>query len=232
MITIRKSNERGHANHGWLDTYHSFSFANYYDPQHMNFSCLRVINDDRIAPGAGFATHQHRDMEIITYMLEGELAHKDSMGNGSIIRPGEVQRMSAGAGVSHSEYNPSQINHAHLLQIWIIPERGGLPASYEQRRFDPQEMRGQLRLIVSPDGEADSIKLHQDVRLYGGQFYGDEAASHQFQKGRRGYVQVAQGSLAVNGTTLHTGDGAQLIDEEEVRLSDGNNAEILLFDLP
>lgn len=232
MITIRKSNERGHANHGWLDTYHSFSFANYYDPQHMNFSCLRVINDDRIAPGAGFATHQHRDMEIITYMLEGELAHKDSMGNGSIICPGEVQRMSAGTGVSHSEYNPSQINPAHLLQIWIIPERGGLPPSYEQRRFDPREMRGQLRLIVSPNGEADSIKLHQDVRLHAGQFDGNEAAGHQFQKGRRGYVQVAQGSLAVNGTPLHTGDGAQLVDEKEVHLSDGNNAEVLLFDLP
>ena len=232
MITIRRSAERGHAQHGWLDSYHTFSFANYYDPAHMNFSCLRVINDDRIAPGAGFSTHSHSDMEIITYMLSGALEHKDSLGNGSTIRRGEVQRMSAGTGVSHSEYNASTQEPAHLLQIWIMPAEKGLTPSYEQQRFDEQQLRGKLCLVVSPNGAEDSLEIHQDVRLYAGLLDNAEAIKHTLSNNRRAYMQVANGSLELNGTVLNRGDGASIENEKEIQLTKGEGAELLLFDLP
>ena len=232
MITIRRSAERGHAQHGWLDSYHTFSFANYYDPAHMNFSYLRVINDDRIAPGAGFSTHSHSDMEIITYMLSGALEHKDSLGNGSTIRRGEVQRMSAGTGVSHSEYNASTQEPAHLLQIWIMPAEKGLAPSYEQQRFDEQKLRGKLHLVVSPDGAADSLAIHQDVRLYAGLLDDNENITHALLNNRRAYLQVANGTLEFNGALLHAGDGVAIENEKEIELKKGKGAEILLFDLP
>lgn len=232
MITIRRSAERGHAQHGWLDSYHTFSFANYYDPAHMNFSSLRVINDDRIAPGAGFSTHSHSDMEIITYMLSGALEHKDSLGNGSTIRRGEVQRMSAGTGVSHSEYNASAQEPAHLLQIWIMPAENGLTPSYEQQHFDEQQLRGKFRLVVSPDGAADSLEIHQDVRLYAGLLDNAEAIKHTLSNNRCAYMQVANGSLELNGTVLNSGDGAEIENEKEIQLAKGKGAEVLLFDLP
>jgi len=199
MITLRKSEERGHANHGWLDSWHSFSFADYYDPQHMGFGPLRVINDDRIAAGAGFGTHGHRDMEIISYVLDGELAHKDNMGNGSVIRPGDVQRMSAGRGVLHSEFNHAQDRTTHFLQIWIEPDLFGLQPSYEEGRFEPAEKRGRLRLIASRDGRDGSVTVHQQVNVYAGLFDGAESADLAIPAGRRAYVHVARGQISVNG---------------------------------
>ena len=232
MISLRKSDERGHANHGWLDSYHSFSFAEYQDPAHMNFGPLRVINEDRITPGAGFGTHGHRDMEIITYVLEGELAHKDSMGTGSVIRPGDVQRMSAGNGVRHSEFNHSQEYGTHLLQIWIHPNVTDIPPSYEEKRFDPAEKQGRLRLVASSDGRDGSVMMHQDARLYAGLFDGAQNAQIDLAPGRLAYVHAVRGTINVNGQQLAAGDAAKLSDEQAVRISAGTNAEVLVFDLP
>lgn len=231
MITLRRSHERGHVNHGWLDSYHSFSFADYYDPAHMNFGSLRVINEDYVHPGKGFATHGHRDMEIITYVLSGTLEHKDSLGNDSFIRPGDVQRMSAGTGVLHSEFNPSATEQVHLLQIWILPDRKDLAPSYEQRHFDKQELRGGLKLIASPDGAADSVRIHQDARLYAALLEGGDQITHSIAAGRKVYLHVAHGRVSVNGHALHAGDAAMLSGEQGLRLSKAGAAEVLLFDL-
>ena len=232
MIELRKSEARGHAQHGWLDSYHSFSFADYYDPQHMGFGPLRVINEDRIAPGTGFGTHGHRDMEIITYVLEGELAHQDSMGNGSVIRPGDVQRMSAGRGVQHSEFNHSEQNGVHLLQIWIQPDVIGIVPSYEEKKFDRAEKEGRLRLVASPDGTDGSVRMHQDARLYAGLFDAGQGARLALAPGRLAYVHAVRGQVAVNGQRLAAGDAAKLAGEAEVRIGDGEQAEVLVFDLP
>ncbi|HTT07968.1 MAG TPA: pirin family protein [Gammaproteobacteria bacterium] len=231
MIALRRSHERGHANHGWLDSYHSFSFADYYDPAHMHFGSLRVINEDYVNPGRGFATHGHRDMEIITYVLSGALEHKDSLGNGSIIRPGDVQRMSAGTGVLHSEFNPSATEQVHLLQIWILPDRKDLPPSYEQRHFDRRELRGNLKRIASPDGAADSVRIHQDARLYAAVLEDGEEVVHAISRDREIYVHVANGRVSVNGHALAAGDAAMLKGETEARLNKAGGAELLLFDL-
>ncbi|MGO4761096.1 MULTISPECIES: pirin family protein [Cupriavidus] len=232
MIEIRKSDERGYADHGWLKSYHSFSFADYYDPRHVQFGPLRVINEDRVAPGMGFGTHGHRDMEIISYVLDGELAHKDSIGNGSVIRPGDVQRMSAGTGVRHSEYNHAAHDTTHFLQIWIIPAENGIEPGYEERNFPAEEKRGKLRLVVSPDGAEGSVVIHQDARLYAGLFDGDEAATLAIAPGRRAYVHVARGAISVNGQVLGAGDAAKLEAVEAITLAQGSGAEVLVFDLP
>jgi quercetin 2,3-dioxygenase len=231
MITQRKAHERGHANHGWLDTWHTFSFAEYHDPREMGFGPLRVINDDTVEPGQGFGTHGHRDMEIITYVLEGALEHKDSMGNGSIIRPGDVQRMSAGTGVRHSEFNPSRDERVHLLQIWIEPNLSGVAPSYEERQFRAAEKRGQLRLIASSDGRDGSVTIHQDAFVYASLLDGTERVIHALAPGRRAYVHVARGAVSVNATLLEGGDGAKVTDERELVLSNAREAEVLLFDL-
>jgi len=231
MISVRTSQERGYAEHGWLKSYHSFSFADYHDPRHMGFGPLRVINEDWIDPGMGFGTHGHRDMEIITYVLEGEIAHKDSMGNGSVIRPGDVQRMSAGTGVMHSEFNASQTDSAHLLQIWIMPDRSGIPPSYEEKNFSREDKLGRLRLVAAPDGEG-AVKIHQDARLYAGLFDGEQQASLALAKGRLAYVHLAQGELTVNGVALQAGDAAKLQAEELISIGQGKQAEVLVFDLP
>ncbi len=232
MIALRKANERGHANHGWLDSHFSFSFAEYHDPQHMGFSSLRVINEDIVQPGTGFGTHGHRDMEIITYILEGALEHKDSMGNGSVIRPGDVQRMSAGKGVQHSEFNPSSAELVHLLQIWIQPNVMGIPPSYEEKHFDAASRRGRLRLIASSDGRDGSVKIHQNAAVYAALLDGAERASHALAAGRKAYVHVARGKVTVNGNALDAGDALKASGEAEIVLARGDNAEILLFDLP
>jgi len=232
MISVRRSAERGHANHGWLDTHHTFSFANYYDPEHMGFGPLRVINDDRIAAGRGFGTHGHRDMEIITYVLEGAVAHKDSMGSGSVIRPGDVQRMSAGRGVLHSEFNPQPDRPTHLLQIWIEPDVTGIVPEYEEKRFADVEKRGRLRVVASPDGADGSVRIHQDARLYVGLFDGAEIGRLPLAEGRRAWVHVARGSITANGQALQAGDGLAVTEEAAVELSEGNGAEVLVFDLP
>lgn len=232
MLTIRRSLERGHANHGWLDSFHTFSFANYYDPANMGFGPLRVINDDRIAPGRGFGTHGHRDMEIITYVLEGAIAHKDSMGSGSTIRPGDVQRMSAGRGVMHSEFNPLPDQQTHLLQIWIEPDVTGIAPEYEEQQVGEEEKRGRLRQIVSPDGAGGSMRIHQDARIYVGLFDGEEAAQLPLAAGRRAWVHIARGRLDVNGVTLEAGDAVALTDESMISLQNGDQAEVLVFDLP
>jgi redox-sensitive bicupin YhaK (pirin superfamily) len=231
-MQIRRSQERGFADHGWLKSYHTFSFADYYDPRHVQFGPLRVINEDRVQAGAGFGTHAHRDMEIISYVLAGELAHKDSLGNGSTIKPGDVQRMSAGTGVRHSEFNPSSQHPVHFLQIWIQPQQANLPPSYEEKRFAESDKRGRLKLIASPDGSAGSVLLHQDARLYAGLFDGDEHAEFTVAPGRSVYVHVARGSLKVNGATLHAGDALSGSDAPLLRLDGGAAAEVLLFDLP
>jgi len=231
MFEIRRSNERGHANHGWLDSYHSFSFADYYDPEHMHFGALRVINEDRVAGGQGFGAHGHRDMEIVSYVLDGALAHRDSMGNGSTIRPGDVQRMSAGTGVRHSEFNGSPTDTAHFLQIWIIPDAPGGAPGYEEKRFADDEKRGRLRVIASPDSADGSVKIGADARIFAGLFNGDERADFDVPTGRRVYVHVARGAVTVNGETLGAGDAAKLEDVSKVTLEKGDNAEVLLFDL-
>jgi hypothetical protein len=231
MIELRRANERGHANHGWLDSYHSFSFADYHDPLHMGFGALRVINEDRIAPGTGFGTHGHRDMEIISYVLEGALAHKDSMGNGSVIRPGDVQRMSAGTGVQHSEFNHQPDGPTHFLQIWIEPDRRGIAPGYEEKHFAPVDKRGRLRLIASPDGADGSVLIHQDARVYAALIDGEESVQHTAPAGRRLYVHVARGELAVNGQRLVAGDAAKLVGEPALDLDRGRQAEVLVFDL-
>ena len=231
MLTIRKAEARGHANHGWLDSYHSFSFADYHDPAHMGFGPLRVINEDRVQPGSGFGTHGHRDMEIITYVLEGALGHKDSMGNGSSIVPGDVQRMSAGTGVRHSEYNHSQDGVTHFLQIWIEPKFTGITPSYEQKHFTTADKRGRLRLIASADGRDGSVSMNQDASLYAGLFDGAECAELPLAAGRKGYVHVARGSIKANGQRLGAGDALKL-EGGTIELADGQNAEVLVFDLP
>jgi len=232
MITLRKANERGHADHGWLDSYFSFSFAEYHDPQHMGFSSLRVINEDVVQPGKGFGTHGHRDMEIITYILAGALEHKDSMGNGSVIRPGDVQRMSAGRGVQHSEFNPSQSELVHLLQIWIVPNVRGIEPEYEETHFDAASKRGRLRLIASSEGRDGSVTIHQDASVYAAMLDGAERASHALAPGRKAYVHVARGSVTVNGNALGAGDALKASGESAIVIETGDDAEILLFDLP
>ena len=232
MITLRKANERGHADHGWLDSYFSFSFAEYHDPQHMGFSSLRVINEDVVQPGKGFGTHGHRDMEIITYILAGALEHKDSMGNGSVIRPGDVQRMSAGRGVQHSEFNPSPSELVHLLQIWIVPNVRGIEPEYEETHFDAASKRGRLRLIASSEGRDGSVTIHQDASVYAAMLDGAERASHALAPGRKAYVHVARGSVTVNGNALGAGDALKASGESALVLERGDKAEILLFDLP
>jgi redox-sensitive bicupin YhaK (pirin superfamily) len=232
MNTIRRSNERGHADHGWLNSYHSFSFADYFDPQHVEFGPLRVINEDRVAAGGGFGTHPHRDMEIISYVLSGELAHKDSMGNGSTIRPGDVQRMTAGTGVRHSEFNPSAKDPVHFLQIWIQPSATGIEPGYEEKHFPESEKRGRLRLIASSDAAEGSVLIHQDAKLYAGLFDGNESASVELGRGRRSYVHVARGAVRVNGSELSAGDALKITEAPTVIIDGGHQAEVLVFDLP
>jgi redox-sensitive bicupin YhaK (pirin superfamily) len=231
MIQIRRSHERGHADHGWLDSYHSFSFADYYDPNHVEFGALRVINEDRVAPGAGFGTHGHRDMEIISYVLEGELAHRDSTGTSSVIRPGDVQRMSAGRGVMHSEFNHSHANPVHFLQVWIQPNVRGIEPEYEEKRFGAEEKRGRLRLIASPDGADGSVRIHQDARVLAGLFDGEERAALAIEPGRRAYVHVARGTITVNDVALGAGDALMATDSSPLALRDGMGAEVIVFDL-
>jgi quercetin 2,3-dioxygenase len=231
MVNIRKSQERGHANHGWLNTYFTFSFADYYDPKHVQFRTLRVLNDDRITAGAGFPEHPHRDMEIITYVLEGALAHRDSMGNGSVIRPGDVQYMSAGTGVTHSEFNASKSEPAHLLQIWMLPEKKGLKPVYGQKNFAESEKRGKLRLVASPDGRDGSVTVRQDNELYATVLGAGESVRHELKPDRHAYVQVARGSVKLNGKELQEGDGAAISEEKGIELTGVQDAEVLLFDL-
>jgi len=232
MNDIRRSNERGYANHGWLQSFHTFSFGDYFDPEHVQVGPLRVINEDRVQAGQGFGTHGHRDMEIISYVLEGELAHKDSMGNGSTIRPGDVQRMSAGTGVRHSEFNPSSRQPVHFLQIWIQPNAQGIEPSYEEKRFSVEEKRGRLRIIASPDQVDGSVLIHQDARVYAGLFDAAESATLNVKPGRTLYVHVARGTVTANGTVLNGGDAVTLHETAELLLKDGQQAEVLVFDLP
>ena len=232
MKVTRRSQERGHADHGWLNSYHSFSFAEYFDEQHVEFGPLRVLNEDRVAPGQGFGTHSHRNMEIISYVLEGELAHQDSIGTGSNIRPGNVQRMSAGSGVRHSEFNASRTKRVHFLQIWIQPNVSDIPPSYEEKHFDPEEKRGRLRLIASPDGASGSVRIHQDARVYGGLFDAAEQATLALAQGRRAYVHVARGSVHVNEVELKSGDALKLTGEPKLEIGRGDKSEVLVFDLP
>jgi hypothetical protein len=231
MLTIRKAEDRGHANHGWLNTYHTFSFANYYEPKHMGFRALRVINEDRVSPGNGFGTHGHRDMEIITYVLEGALEHKDSIGTGSVIQPGEVQRMSAGTGILHSEFNHSKTDSVHFLQIWLLPEKEGLPPSYEQRNFSPAKTPGKLHLVAARDGRDAAVTVHQDVDLYAAVLEPGDRVSHSLQSQRHAWVQVARGAITLNGLSLDKGDGAAISEETDVVIEATTDAEILLFDL-
>ena len=238
MLELIKSSDRGYADHGWLKSFHSFSFADYYDPRRMGFGALRVINEDRIAPGSGFGTHGHRDMEIVSYVLSGELAHQDSMGNGKpgganagVIRPGEVQRMSAGTGVMHSEYNNAPGQQTHFLQIWIQPRERGIPPGYEQKRFDEADKRGRLRLVASPDGEHGSVRIHADAWLYAGLFDGAEQAVLPLAPTHKSYVHLVRGALTVNGQRLASGDALQISGEARVELGAGEDAEVLVFDL-
>jgi hypothetical protein len=232
MIELRKAAERGYADHGWLRSYHSFSFADYHDPDHMGFGPLRVINEDRVAPGMGFGTHGHRDMEIISYVLDGALAHQDSMGNGSVIRPGDVQRMSAGRGVMHSEFNESRDALVHFLQIWIEPSVRGIAPGYEEKHFDAASKRGRLRLVASPDAREGSVRIHQDASIYAALLDGAERAVHPVAPGRKAYVHVARGKLLVNGQALAAGDALKARDLGSIVLERGEDAETLVFDLP
>jgi redox-sensitive bicupin YhaK (pirin superfamily) len=232
MKEIRRGSDRGFADHGWLRSYHSFSFAGYFDPEHVEFGPLRVINEDRVKPGAGFGTHGHREMEIISYVIAGELAHQDSIGNGSVIRPGDVQRMSAGTGIRHSEFNPSKTEPVHFLQIWIQPDKRDIGPSYEEKHFDPGEKRGRLRLIASPDRADGSVLIHQDARVFAGLFDGTEQAMLEVPGGRRAYVHVARGTLTAAGDRLEAGDALKLVGPETLRLEAGGDAEVLAFDLP
>ena len=231
MITIRKSEERGHFNFGWLDTYHTFSFDQYFDPAHSHFHSLRVINEDRVRAGQGFPTHSHRDMEIITYILSGSLEHRDSMGNGSVIRPGDVQRMSAGTGVSHSEFNPSQSEPCHLLQIWIMPKLRKLTPSYEQKFFGEDERRGKLCLIAADDGHDGAVTIHQDARVYASLLEMGKSIAYRLDETRHGWLQMARGSLSLNDRNLDQGDGAAISSESQLSISATDNSEFLLFDL-
>lgn len=231
MIAIRRSEERGGGNHGWLDTKHTFSFDQYYDPKFMGFRSLRVINEDVVAPANGFPTHPHRDMEIITYVLEGKLEHKDSLGTGSIILPGDGQRMTAGRGIRHSEFNPSETDPVHLLQIWIMPEKSGLDPSYEQKRFPTKEKQGKLRVIASRDAKDGSVKINQDASLYVSLLSPGQEVTHEFSPGRYGWLQVAKGAVQLDGATLKQGDGAAISQEKALRIRGAQESEILLFDL-
>ena len=231
MIQVRKAVERGHFDHGWLDTYHTFSFGDYYDPARMGFRSLRVINDDRVQPGQGFGMHGHRDMEIVTYVLDGALQHKDSMGNGSIIRAGELQRMTAGTGVRHSEFNPSDKDWVHLYQIWLLPERKGLEPSYEELAVGEEEKRGRFRLVASPDGADGSLTIHQDARLYLASLSPEETVAHEIERGRAAWLQVLRGSVNVLGNDLAAGDGVAVTDENAISVQATVPSEVLLFDL-
>jgi redox-sensitive bicupin YhaK (pirin superfamily) len=231
MISIRKSNERGHADHGWLNTRFTFSFADYYDPKHVHFRTLRVMNDDRVAGGGGFPMHPHSDMEIVTYVLEGTLEHRDSMGNGSVIKPGDIQYMSAGSGVTHSEFNASETEPVHLYQIWMLPAEKGQKPTYDQKNFSEAEKRGKLRLIASTDGRDGSVKIRQDNELYATVLGAGESVKHTLKPERHAYVQVARGSVTLNGTALETGDGAAISAEKVVELTGVKDAEVLFFDL-
>ncbi len=231
MITIRKSQERGHFDHGWLNTYFTFSFADYYDPQHVHFRTLRVLNDDRVAADAGFPEHPHRDMEIVTYVLEGALEHRDNMGNGSVIRPGDVQYMSAGSGVTHSEFNASKTEPVHLLQIWMFPEKKGMKPAYDQKNFAREDKQGKLRLVASPDGREGSVTIRQDNELYATVLGAGESVRHDLKPKRHAFVQVARGSVKLSGTKLGEGDGAAISEEKTVELTGVQDAEVLLFDL-
>ena len=232
MITLRPSQDRGTANFGWLDSRHSFSFGHYYDPEHMGFSTLRVINEDKVAPGQGFSTHGHRDMEIISYVLEGSLEHKDSIGNGSVIRPGDVQRMTAGTGIRHSEYNASKADPVHFLQIWLLPEQRGLEPGYEQVHFSQADKQGQFKLLGSPDGRDGSVTIHQNVNLYATSLKANDAADYALESGRVAWVQVARGGVTLNGHDLTAGDGASVVNETQLTLvGTADDAEVLLFDM-
>ena len=231
MITIRKAQERGHLDHGWLDTYHTFSFDQYYDPAHMHFRSLRVINEDRVAAAHGFPMHSHRDMEIITYIMSGALEHRDSMGNGSIIKPGYVQRMTAGTGVSHSEFNPSRDEACHLLQIWILPNARDLTPGYEQKFFTALDRQGQLRLIASADGLNGAVKINQDARVYASLLDNGQSVVHELRADRYAWLQLARGSLNINGEKLQAGDGAAITQESRVEILGEQDSEFLLFDL-
>ena len=231
MIEIRKSDERGHANHGWLDTHFTFSFADYYDPKHTHFRTLRVMNDDRVAGGGGFPMHPHRDMEIVTYVLEGALEHRDSMGHGSVLKPGDLQYLSAGTGVTHSEFNASETEPVHLYQIWMFPEKQGLKPTYGQKNFSETEKRGKLRLLASPDGRNGSVKIRQDNDLYATVLGASETVKHELKPDRHAYVQVARGRVTLNGKKLEEGDGAAISNEKIVELTGADKAEVLLFDL-
>jgi redox-sensitive bicupin YhaK (pirin superfamily) len=231
MLTIRRADERGHADHGWLNSYHTFSFADYYDPRHMGFRALRVINEDRVQPSMGFGTHGHRDMEIISYVLDGALQHKDSMGTGSIIEPGDVQRMSAGTGVLHSEYNASKQDLVHFLQIWIVPDRSGYAPGYEQKKFSAEEKRGRLRLVASRDGRDGSVTIHQDASMYAGLFDRGEKATFLVKPGRHVWVHVARGTVVVDGQRLNAGDAASVDEAGPLEIAGEEAGEVLLFDL-
>ena len=231
MITVRKAGERGHADHGWLDSRHTFSFADYHDPAHMGFRALRVINEDRVAPGQGFGRHSHRDMEIISYVLDGALEHRDSMGTGAVIQPGDVQRMSAGTGVTHSEYNASRQAPVHFLQIWLLPNRRGVAPSYEQKTFSAEDKRGRLRLVASPDGADSSVTIHSDARVYAGVFDAGASAEHALAPGRHAWVHVVRGTARINGIALAAGDAVALTEERTVRIEGIDAGEVLVFDL-
>lgn len=231
MMEIRRAQERGHADHGWLNSWHSFSFADYYDPKHIQFRALRVINDDTVEPGGGFGTHSHRDMEIVSYVLEGALAHKDNMGNGSIIRPGSVQRMSAGTGVQHSEFNASSSEQAHFLQIWFLPNETGIPPGYEEKYFEDAKKRGRLCLIASPDGADGSVKIHADAKLFAGLIDGEDTVEYAVPKDQYIYVHVARGNVSLNKIPLAAGDGVSLMSETDLILNQGQKAEVLIFEL-
>jgi redox-sensitive bicupin YhaK (pirin superfamily) len=231
MFRLRKAADRGRFDHGWLDTYHTFSFGDYFDPQHMGFRALRVINDDRIEPGQGFGMHGHRDMEIVTCVLEGALEHRDSLGNGAVLRPGEFQHMSAGTGVRHSEFNPSRSEAVHLYQIWLLPQSNGIPPSYEQKFFPPEQRDGKLRLVASPDGADGSLTIHQDARIYLSTLRPGVALHHPLRPGRHAWLQVLRGSVHVADTVLHEGDGLAVSDEPGLSITGEQNAEVMLFDL-
>ena len=232
MFKVRKAADRGHADLGWLDTYHTFSFSSYQDSQHVRFRTLRVMNEDTVQPGGGFGEHPHENMEIVTYVLEGALEHKDSMGNGEILRPGEFQRMSAGSGITHSEFNPSQTDPVHLYQIWIFPDKKGLTPSYEQKRFDDDKMVNQLRLVASPDAADGSLTIHTDARIYLAKLDTDITIDHELVAGRHAWIQVLRGKVTVNGSELDTSDGMAVSEEERLNIQSQNQAEIMVFDLP
>lgn len=231
MLQIRRANERGHANHGWLDTWHTFSFSDYYDPAHMGFRSLRVINEDWVAAGQGFGTHPHRDMEIVTYILEGELQHRDSMGNGSVLRAGEFQHMTAGTGITHSEFNPSPANATHLYQIWLMPRQKGLKPGYDQRIFPTEEKQGRLRIVASPDGADGSLTIQQDARIFLGEFAKDDRLRHELAPGRHAWLQVLRGSVELGRESLNAGDGVAISDEKAVTIRGIAAGEVMLFDL-